>query len=135
MKATLKYSDLKSDEVFHLVQWMLDPKAIDGAIRSAIHAHGPVTFNATPIQTILPIYPLFVPHPTLKNIIRLWLGRTVPHSDCDRIERFERGTLGTCGSSSAAKRIRGAMKTRVEEYFRTKEIPSTMVSPPESVVR
>jgi hypothetical protein len=28
-----------------LVKYMLDPKAIDGAIRSTIHAHGPITFQ------------------------------------------------------------------------------------------
>lgn len=75
---------LVTQDNFELVQWILDPKVIDGALRSAIHAHGPIT-----------------------------LGSRIFY-DAD-------GTpIRTCSTSSASKRIRGAVRTRIVEYLKKK---------------
>ena len=84
---------LGSKENFELIQWALDPKVIDGALRSAIHAHGPIT-----------------------------LGNRTLHI----IEQDERGEwhyyqMKTCSTSSASKRIRGAIRTRIVEYLKKKD--------------
>lgn len=80
---------LMTKEIFELVQWMLDPKAIDGAIKSAVHAHGPIAMSAGNKMKVI--------------------------SSTGEVEE-----IGTCGTFSAAKRIRGAMKTRAVEYLRQK---------------
>lgn len=84
---------LKDKETFELIQTILDPKLIDGALRSAIHAHGPITAGSR----------------------KIWV-----------LEQNEEGfwsasEITTCSTSSAAKRIRGAIKTRVTEYLKKKE--------------
>lgn len=84
---------LGSKENFELIQWALDPKVIDGALRSAIHAHGPIT-----------------------------LGNRILHI----VEQDDHGEwhyyqLKTCSTSSASKRIRGAIRTRIVEYLKKKD--------------
>lgn len=75
---------LVSKENFELVQWILDPKVIDGALRSAIHAHGPITLG----------------------------NRALFDEDGKQIP--------SCSTSSASKRIRGAVRTRIVEYLKKK---------------
>jgi len=78
-----------SEEAFELIQWMLDPKVIDGALRSAIHTHGPIMSKAGPIRVV---------------------EKDVKGNDII-------STISTCSTSSASKRIRGAVRTRAEEYL------------------
>lgn len=77
---------LVTKENFEIFQWALDPKVIDGALRSAIHAHGPITLG----------------------------GVALYDADGDLVR--------TCSTSSAAKRIRGAVRTRMIEYFKKKSL-------------
>ena len=84
---------LADKETFTLVQWILDPKVIDGALRSAIHAHGPITVGS----------------------------RTLYVLEEDASGFWKVSTINTCSTSSAAKRIRGAIRTRVVEYLKKKE--------------
>ena len=84
---------LGSKENFELIQTALDPKVIDGALRSAIHAHGPITLG------------------TRKMLV---------------LEQDDKGfwtvsEMGTCSTSSASKRIRGAIRTRVVEGLKRKD--------------
>jgi hypothetical protein len=81
-----------SPEVFELIQWILDPKVIDGALRSAIHAHGFITTKSGPIRVI----------------------------EKDASGNDVEFTVPTCSTSSASKRIRGAVRTRIEEYLSNK---------------
>lgn len=87
----MKKSDhpLVSEEIFLLIQWILDPKVIDGALRSAIHAHGPITARSGPLYVLE------------KDAQGFWMISEVK----------------TCSTSSASKRIRGAIRTRIEEYL------------------
>jgi hypothetical protein len=78
-----------SPEVFKLIQWILDPKVIDGALRSAIHAHGMISSKSGPIRII---------------------EKDAKGNDVEF-------TVSTCSTSSASKRIRGAVRTRIEEYL------------------
>ena len=80
-----KKHPLGTKENFELIQTVLDPRIIDGALRSAIHAHGPITLGSTIFYD--------------KD------GTPIP----------------TCSTSSASKRIRGAIRTRVAEYLKKKE--------------
>lgn len=83
---------LVSKEIFELVQWILDPKVIDGALRSAIHAHGMIATKSGPIRIV--------------------------EQDANGNDIVF--SVSTCSTSSAAKRIRGAVRTRIEEYLATK---------------
>lgn len=136
MRETIRYTDLSSEEVFQLVMWMLDPKAIDGAVRSAIHAHGPITFGGQKIITVAPVAHQTSTYPklTIRNAVRGLLGLPIPIKDCISVAtpNFFRNEITTCGSSSASKRIRGALKTRVDEYFKNRQ---NMITPPKSVVQ
>lgn len=83
---------LGTKENFEIIQWVLDPKVIDGALRSAIHAHGPITLGSQKLKIL---------------------------------EQDDNGfwsvyDVHTCSTSSAAKRIRGAVRTRVVEYLQKK---------------
>jgi hypothetical protein len=78
-----------SPETFKLIQWILDPKVIDGALRSAIHAHGMISTKSGPIRVI---------------------EKDASGNDIEF-------TVSTCSTSSASKRIRGAVRTRIEEYL------------------
>lgn len=84
---------LKDKETFELIQWILDPKVIDGALRSAIHAHGPITTGSRKIKIV-------EEGPTGEQLV---------------------SEITTCSTSSASKRIRGAIRTRVTEYLQKKE--------------
>ena len=79
-------------EQFEIIQWILDPKLIDGALRSAIHAHGPITLGTRKLRII--------------------------EEDARGEEIISEIT--TCSTSSASKRIRGAIRTRVVEYLKKK---------------
>src|SRR6266704_3608993 len=70
---------------FDIFQFVIDPKLIDGALRSAIHAHGPITLGT----------------------------RTLYVLEQDAKGFWSIGTIKTCSTSSASKRIRGAIKTRL----------------------
>lgn len=87
----MKKSDhpLVSEEIFLLIQWILDPKIIDGALRSALHAHGPITAKSGPLYVLE------------KDAQGYWIVSEIK----------------TCSTSSASKRIRGAIRTRIEEYL------------------
>jgi hypothetical protein len=86
---------LPSKEVFEAIQFILTPKVILGALRSAIHAHGPVPGMG----------------------IGLTDNKLLVVSK-DKEGNWIINEMDICGAPSAAKRIRGALKTRVEEYFR-----------------
>ena len=77
---------------FEIVQWLLDPKIIEGALRSAIHAHGPIAVSkgGAPNKIKICSTDEFGNHESVEQII--------------------------CTTSSAAKRIRGSMKTRLAEW-------------------
>jgi hypothetical protein len=84
-----KQHPLVSKEIFELTQFILEPKVIDGALRSAIHAHGMIASTTGTIRIV---------------------------------EKDAKGndtvfTVSTCSTSSASKRIRGAVRTRIEEYL------------------
>jgi|ERR1700694_1741996 len=79
-------------EQFEVIQWVLDPKVIDGALRSAIHAHGPISLGTRKLRVI--------------------------ELDVNGNEMISEIT--TCSTSSASKRIRGAIRTRVVEYLKKK---------------
>lgn len=114
-----KYPDLESDEVFEFVMWMLDPKAIDGALKSAIHAHGPINYNSNPLHLYVD-EDVRVPELSWANLIRQLRGQELKTYG---IARGRSKFQGMCGSSSAAKRIRGALKTRAQEYFQNNFSP------------
>lgn len=84
---------LVNKEIFELVQWILDPKVIDGALRSAIHAHGWIRTGTGPVRVL----------------------ETNAKGEDIIIE------ISTCSTSSASKRIRGAVRTRIEEYLAEKQ--------------
>lgn len=86
---------LGSKENFELIQWILDPKVIDGALRSAIHAHGPITLGDRKLRII----------------------------ETDVAGNEIVSEINTCSTSSASKRIRGAIRTRIVEYLKRKEKP------------
>ena len=91
---TEKRHPLGTKENFELIQWVLDPKVIDGALRSAIHAHGPITAGS----------------------------RTLYVLEQDTKGFWQITQVTTCSTSSASKRIRGAIRTRVVEYLARKEV-------------
>ena len=98
-----KRHPLGTKENFELIQTILNPKVIDGALRSAIHAHGQITSGS--------------------RILRL-------------IEKDAKGNdivteIVTCSTSSASKRIRGAIRTKVVEYLAEQERKKT--PPPKEV--
>jgi len=96
-----KKHPLGTKENFELIQWVLDPKVIDGALRSAIHAHGPITAGS----------------------------RTLRVLEQDAKGFWQVSEITTCSTSSASKRIRGAIRTRVVEYLAKKEV----LTPPKQV--
>ena len=80
---------LVNKDIFKVIQVVLDPKVIDGALRSAIHAHNMISLGPRTIRLL---------------------------------ERDAKGSevvseIVTCSTSSASKRIRGAIRTRVVEYL------------------
>lgn len=83
---------LGTKDNFEMVQWILDPKVIDGALRSAIHAHGPITLGNHPFHVI----------------------------EQDEHGEWHYSVIRTCSTSSASKRIRGAVRTRIVEYLKKK---------------
>lgn len=83
---------LKNKEIFEMIQFILDPKVIDGALRSAIHAHGPITSGS----------------------------RTFAIIEQDAQGNWSVSQVKTCSTSSASKRIRGAIRTRISEYLKKK---------------
>ena len=85
---------LGTKENFELIQWLLDPKVIDGALRSSIHAHGMISTGS-------------------RKVFLLEEG-------ADGFWVVSEST--TCSTGSAAKRIRGAMKTRAVEYLSKKRL-------------
>lgn len=90
---------LKNKEIFEVIQFILDPKVIDGALRSAIHAHGPITTGS----------------------------RTFAIIEQDDQGVWSVSQIKTCSTSSAAKRIRGAIRTRVSEYIKKKNEEKTQM--------
>ena len=97
-----KQHRLLTKENFDLVQFILTPKVIYGALRSAAHAHGPI-----------PVHCAECGHTALIGLSDNKIQVLVPQDDgTNKIQ-----TLELCGAASAAKRIRGALKTRVEEYL------------------
>ena len=88
---------LGTKENFELLQWLLDPKIIDGALRSAIHAHGFISTGSRKVFLLE------------EGVDGFWV--------------ISEST--TCSTSSAAKRIRGAMKTRAAEYLSKKSLAQT----------
>lgn len=95
---------LVNKDIFKVVQIVLDPKVIDGALRSAIQTHGMISIGP----------------------------RTIRLVEVDAKGNDIVSSVVTCGTSSASKRIRGAIKTRVVEYLEA-ETKKQLLTPPKRV--
>ena len=104
-------------EFFDFMVWMLDPKAIDGALKSCIHAHGPIVVNNKKYYPADEINRLFVD-------LAGQLGLSQDDMEYMLFSKY----IGTSTSTSASKRIRGAMKTRAAEYFEKKKADQAMAA-------
>lgn len=95
---------LKSLEIFKVVQFLLAPKNIHGALKSAIHAHGPI--------------PVSCPECGHMGLFGLTNNELLVLSK-DKEGNWIVAPVAVCGAASASKRIRGALKTRLEEWLST----------------
>ena len=96
---------LVNKDIFKVIQVVLDPKVIDGALRSAIHAHNMISLGP----------------------------RTIRLLEKDTKGNDILSEIVTCSTSSASKRIRGAIRTRVVEYLEAETRRQQTLTPPKKV--
>jgi hypothetical protein len=96
---------LVNKDIFKVIQVVLDPKVIDGALRSAIHAHNMISLGPRTIRLI----------------------------EKDAKGNDLVSEIVTCSTGSASKRIRGAIRTRVIEYLEAEQKRQQALTPTKQV--